>query len=992
MKRLAKLVVAVVGMGVLTSVSRGSEPGLATSAVAAPGQVSLDESSLVPGTRVDLTGQWLFKPAYAVGQGEHPASDTGDEKYLSVPVPQLLNRIQWWLDDSEDFKKWEDARLNRLGFDTEKSDDGWYRMWIDVPALGKDRHLWVEFDGVAMRSEAYVNGQKLGEHAGMFSRFGYDLTPHLKPGKNLLAVHVGMEKIPDTDAKLGEAVTVNLSAAKVISMSKGMFGPLTPNKDNRAYDLYGIWQPVKLVVRGEAKIEDVFFVPQSGLKGYTLNMEASSHGYTGDVTVTARFVDPKQPDFHHEINTTGTITEKGIHVITGGQLKQGDAPTFRPWTPADPYLYRLEVSIQGKDGQVLDTWSHNVGFRTFKVQGNQLLLNGKPYFLRGANQLPYGKNPFSPELARKLIQYLHDNDVNSTRTHATPWNEAWLDAADEIGLAVSVEGIRPWAFAGKSDPPIMPPPAIFKHWLMENEDVVKRCRNHPAVFLFTVGNEMLLRDAKSLEKWDLLSQVVKQTRELAGGLPVVCSSDYTRDPEFYESTLKPKGLDDGDVDDMHRYYGWYADSPFVLDMKFDKELDKNRRERPLIGQEFATGYPDLDNGLPVWRYTRDLVTPLAWVGRWAYPPNSPDTFLTHHAIVTKRLAEKLRYQRRDVTSGFSLFSAECWFSHSFDPETVKPYPTLAAAKEFWSPVGLALETSQRRFYSGDTVKTNVFVTNDDEQFHDLKDLKVSVHVMGGDDVLSPPFELVPLASLPYYKTESVAVTVRLPSVQQRQSLKLVTSLTSADGKEISHTTDVIEVFPRVEVPSTATVVKGDVDISAGSDLRKQIEQGATVIVLSPGKKFVAAFPDDILDVKVNEGEFADPSPILGTPLGKDLRPMDIKWWARKNDWRCYVANQSHRLKPGGKARSLLDFTPAHSYISADKLPDQFRTVLFEIPLGQGRLWVCDLDLPASQGIDPVADLVMRNLQHAAADKDSTSRLPALPSHAEIVKTVGRPLQ
>ena len=87
---------------------------------------------------------------------------------------------------------------------------------------------------------------------------------------------------------LGEAVTVNLSAAKVVSMSKGMFGPLSPNQDNRAYDLLGIWQPVKLVVRGLLKIEDVAFVPHVGLatpRGNELSRYSvsPSHGAGGPV-------------------------------------------------------------------------------------------------------------------------------------------------------------------------------------------------------------------------------------------------------------------------------------------------------------------------------------------------------------------------------------------------------------------------------------------------------------------------------------------------------------------------------------------------------------------------------------------------------------------------------------------------------------------------------------------------------------------------------------
>ena len=185
-----------------------------------------------------------------------------------------------------------------------------------------------------------------------------------------------------------------------------------------------------------------------------------------------------------------------------------------------------------------------MGFRTFTAKGNQLYLNGHRYWLRGANQLPYGKNPWDPALPRKLIQLMHDGNQRFTRTHATPWNEAWLDAADEIGLAVSIEGIRPWAFAGRSDligHEVMPSPEIVQHWLMENADVVKRCRNHPSVIMLTVGNEMLLRDAKNLKKWAILSDVTKQTRTLAPDHLIVVSSDYVRDTAFYESTLRPAG-------------------------------------------------------------------------------------------------------------------------------------------------------------------------------------------------------------------------------------------------------------------------------------------------------------------------------------------------------------------------------------------------------------------------------------------------------------------
>src|SRR5262249_22273371 len=256
---------------------------------------------------------------------------------------------------------------------------------------------------------------------------------------------------------------------------------------------------------------------------------------------------------------------------------------------AEPNLYRLDVALESDTGEMLDSWTQLVGFRTFEAHGNKFFLNGKEYWLRGANHLPYGKNPFDPELPRKLIQLLHDANIRITRTHATPWNETWLSAADEIGLGVSLEGIRPWALAGKIG---ATPPDLFAHWLMENEDVVKRARNHPSVLIYTVGNEMMLRDMKNAEKWRQLSEVVKQTRQVDPTRPVIASSEYQRDADLYESVIKPGRFDDGDIDDLHRYNNWYGPSSFVTDAKFEAESKKNIWHRPLIGQEMSTGYPD----------------------------------------------------------------------------------------------------------------------------------------------------------------------------------------------------------------------------------------------------------------------------------------------------------------------------------------------------------------------------------------------------------------
>ncbi|CAN5672844.1 beta-galactosidase [soil metagenome] len=990
-------------------------PGAYAQPPATEGRIAVP-AGLKPGESVPLIGEWLYKPGYLVQAKERPELAGELEGYVRVPVPQLLNRTQWWLDDSEGFKAFEEARLARLGFDTERAEDGWYQLDVYVPVLSRGRHVFIEFDGVAMKSRAFLNGRLLGEHTGMFSRFAYDLTPYLTPGWNRLSVFVSMEKIPVSTLSLGQAVTVNLTASKILTLSKGMFGPLSPDASNRSYDLHGIWQPVKLVVRDAAMIDDAWFIPS--VDGARVQVEVRSLAGTRPAVVRARWT---------EIGTNKVFAatdplplELGAEPMTR-ELRLRDVQP-KLWTPADPNLYRLDVTLESASGVVLDRWTHNVGFRTFEVRGNRFFLNGKPYWLRGANQLPYGKNSWDPALPRRLIQLMHDGNQRVTRTHATPWNEAWLSAADEIGLGVSVEGIRPWALAGKVG---ATPADIFAHWLLENEDVVRRGRNHPSVLMWTIGNEMLLRDDENLEKWKQLSEVVTQTRRLDPFRPVVADSTYHRDQAFYDTVLKPNGLDDGDVDDIHRYRGWYSDSPFVIDTYADfKDLTPGR---PWIGQEMSTGYPDLDTGLPVLRYTRDLLTPQAWVGQDAYPGSDPAVFLEHNRAVTKRWAEQLRYQRGERTAGFMLFSAECWFAHSYDAGRADPYPVHGAMRAAWAPVGLALETGRRRFHAREEIDTAVFVTNDDEQFRDLRDLTLRASFVDARTQKEVAAAAdIPLADLPYYATVRVPVRIRVPALASgRADMELVLRLAGAEG-EVTRSADRVEVFAEIrraaavpgarataiglgpqlrsavansgafvqitealpegkEAARAVLLVGGDAALDRlreGGDLRAVVEGGATAILFSPGKALVDLFPQDVSAVRAVTGEYADLAPALGTALTTDLAALDVKWWGRKNDWRVFVATSAHRLKQGGRARELIRFIPAHSYIPAERVPEQYLSVLFEIPLGRGRVWVCDLDLEASAPVDPVAQILTANLLRAAADPLSTRNLPTVPSHAE----------
>ncbi len=223
------------------------------------------------------------------------------------------------------------------------------------------------------------------------------------------------------------------------------------------------------------------------------------------------------------------------------------------------------------------------------------------------------------------------------------------------------------------------------------------------------------------------------------------------------------------------------------------------------------------------RYTKDLMTPQAWVGAYADPGHEPAVWFDHLSKVTKRWAEQLRFERGDNTAGFCLFSAECWFHHSYDPETATPYPVYSAVKQAFAPIGLALGTTQRRFWAGDTIAADVFVTNDDEQFRDFSNLSVQCELRTDGDASSAIgiSEPVKLAKLAYYVTARVPISFPIPaeaSSSGRRHVQLLIRLMNEDGHEISRTTDDLEIFaapgemPKppadVIIPATASRWRG----------------------------------------------------------------------------------------------------------------------------------------------------------------------------------------
>ncbi|KAA3638347.1 MAG: glycoside hydrolase family 2, partial [Bacteroidetes bacterium] len=623
-------------------------------------------------TEISLNGHWLFKPDYEIeDESTVKLPSTTDQDWHVMEVPQFWNPVRNWLHlqdsglphmgsgVSDNYREKEENRCNNYTFDYKKTTSAWYRHWIELPENIKDKTVKIQFDAVSKIAEVYVNGQYAGGNVGMFGYFDFDISRFLNPGKNLIAVHVKVrkyEKAEDAEENVARAVSVDITNDMLNSLPHGMFAGTEG----------GIWQPVKLIITNPVHITDVFA---------QVNMQG------GDMHITC--YNPTETPIARTIKLTIKQTELSRALYQSGSGREfripgGDSitytyklPKLNPnlWSPETPNLYNLNIQLW--DGKLLeDQKQMRIGFREFEVRGNRFYLNGHPYWLRGANHPPCGIAPNDTLLANQFFKLMNEGNQIATRSHASPFTQTWMDAADRQGVAVSFEGTWPW-FLIKN----MPDKELITIWRKEFIKLVKRYRNHPSLFVWTVNNEMSftmfyhgLSDEQRLENWTIISDVIKEIRTLHPGIPISGDSGYNRVPEDYEQNLKPNGIDDGDTDDRHVYFNWYNHDFFqIYDGEFGKRIYWSpgaNPDRPYFGQEVSTGYPNNDVGHFCRKYIYKHYVPHAYYGDWAWEDHDPALGLKRHAFMSKELAEVMRRTSPEA-SGLLLFANVCWYQDVF---------------------------------------------------------------------------------------------------------------------------------------------------------------------------------------------------------------------------------------------------------------------------------------------------------------------------------------
>ncbi|TAM95185.1 MAG: glycoside hydrolase family 2 [Chitinophagaceae bacterium] len=912
-------------------------------------------------TIVSLDGKWLFKPGYeTMSDTDNLSPLQKDESWHILTVPDFWNPDRIWLFGetygsaskgvSDSYYQKETDRCEAYTFSYKKTNIGWYRQWIDLPESIKGKHLELHFDAVSKMAEVWINGKKAGSHIGMFGDFNLDGTGLFKPGKNLIVVKVYKNYLKNTanDNKIvSVAVSEEVTQKMLHDLPHGFFDE----------DPAGIWQPVSLVITNPVEIKDVFIKPNLQGASFDISIKNYSNKPQQCSLNTAILSVPA-----HQLLFKGSSIEN-IHLNPGEEKQLTYAINdLKPklWSPAHPHLYDFHFILDAAPDQKIDEKVIRSGFKTFEVRDGYFYLNGRRYWLRGADQTAMPIAPNDTALASRFCRLMHEGNINVTRTHTTPYTETWMNASDKYGIGISFEGTWPWLMIGNSP---IPDSSLLKIWKNEYFDLMKKYRNHPSMLIWTINNEMNFyaddpdKD-RAEKKMRIISDVVKQMRKIDPTHPICFSSNYSRkqtERRFGKAFMKD--IDDGDMDDIHYYPNWYNNSIFD-DFKGEFQQAHKYPDRPLISQELSTGYPD-ETGHPTRFYTYVHQTPQATIGNYAYAFNDPYYFLATDAFITKEEAEALRRTNPEA-AGILHFSLATWFKDVYLAKKIQPFPTYYALKKALQPVLISAELWGRHFYAGTPLPVRFCIVNDQENGDDLPPTTLRWQLVGdnGKAFAGGSEEMPPVK---YYGRQWIEPKIDIPKnlPQHRVNGKLILNLYEknklisqndydllfADKAWIENTSSLnnkklIVVDPEGKISPILDFlsikyelqhsIKKALQQPAGlyvfsgldslhitqedvRDIKTSIKNGNNILWLNGSQSAVELYPDDFRGI-IHANDQIVNMDIPESPLFDQMDPLDIRYFNNNKREIPTVCDGAFQINRNRSVRALASSEKVHGYL------------------------------------------------------------------------------
>ncbi len=355
---------------------------------------------------------------------------------------------------------------------------GWYRKVFEAPREWQGKKVFVDFDGVYMNSEVFVNGNSLGVRPYGYSSFRYDLTPYLKWGeRNVLAVKVDNSTQPNSRWYSGSGIYRNVWLTVVEPVHVGHWGTFVTTPE----------------VTGEKAVMEVrTMVKNDGQAGRRVGVVSTLLDARGRMVAgQSGFVD---------VPAGGCSEASHTLIMTAPEL----------WSTEHPYLYKVRTELK-VDGRSVDTYYTTTGVRHFKFDARTgFWLNGKHMKINGVcmhHDLGCLGAAVNVRAIKRQLEILKEMGCNGIRcTHNPPAPEL-LDLCDRMGFVVMDEAFDMWRIHKTA----YDYACYFDRWHERDlADLVLRDRNHPCIFMWSVGNEVgeqwrnAWRDTLSVEDANIL--------------------------------------------------------------------------------------------------------------------------------------------------------------------------------------------------------------------------------------------------------------------------------------------------------------------------------------------------------------------------------------------------------------------------------------------------------------------------------------------------------
>ncbi len=336
---------------------------------------------------------------------------------------------------------------------------GWYRKSFTIMDEDKDKIAFLQFDGITVRSDVWLNGKHLGFHPYGYTPFYYDITSYLNPPgePNIVAVRVqneGMNSRWYTGSGITRHVWLTMVNPVHIDISGGLY----------------ITTPVITENSADVKVETT--IVNSGNSDESIVVHTDLLNPSGKLAATI---------------TSNSMVASGqkIQVIQVIPVKM---PSL--WSIDEPNLYHAKVTVL-INNKIVDGLATHFGIRSINADAqNGFTINGKSIEMIGGcihhDNGPLGAAAIDRAEERK-IEVLKNSGFNAIRTAHNPPSSELLDACDRLGMVVINEIFDVWETAKRSQDYHL----YFREWWQKDvESWVKRDRNHPSVIIWSIGNEI----------------------------------------------------------------------------------------------------------------------------------------------------------------------------------------------------------------------------------------------------------------------------------------------------------------------------------------------------------------------------------------------------------------------------------------------------------------------------------------------------------------------